>query len=94
MNYWMLCLRYIEEKLINQIKSANFMALEADKTKDMANQQQIVFIIRYVFNSEVFDIFWAFIKPEGYTADILANPFTEQLQLILNRPGDNLKLIA
>ena len=75
-------IKVYRKELINQIKSANFMALEADETTDTANQQQMVFIIRYVFNGEIFERFWAFMKPEGYTANISANALTEQLQLI------------
>lgn len=54
----------------------------------------MVVIIRYVFNGEIFEMFWAFVKPEGYAADILANCLMDQLKLILNSPADNSKLIA
>ncbi|XP_030760738.1 uncharacterized protein LOC115885854 [Sitophilus oryzae] len=81
-------------ELINQIKSAKFIAIEADETTDISNQQQMVVIIRYVFNGEIFEMFWAFVKPEGYAVDILANCLMDQLKLILNSLADNSKLIA
>jgi hypothetical protein len=39
-------------ELIQEIKAASFIALEADETTDTSNHQQMVVIIRYVSNND------------------------------------------
>lgn len=81
-------------ELVKDIKTANFIALEADETTDTSNQQQMVVIIRYVNNGVVCERFWTFIQPTGYTAEALSNALLNELQLMLNLPSDKFKLIA
>ena len=89
-------LQIYKQEILKEIKSANFIALEADETTDTSNNQQMVVIIRYVFNGQVFERFWSFFKPGGHNADALAKTLLNELQIILNSPSgsDNNKLIA
>lgn len=84
-------------EVIKEIKSANYLAIEADETTDTSNQKQMVVILRYVSNGPVMKIcerFWAFIKPTGYTAAELSNELLKQLHILLDAPSDKFKLIA
>lgn len=78
-------------EIINQVKSSNFVALEADETTDSSNHQQLLIIIRYTYNGKVCERYWKFAKPEGYTADEIANVIIEELKHLIT---DNFKLIA
>lgn len=80
-----------QSEVSEQIKSAKFLAIEADETTDSSNQQQMVVVFRYVFNSEICERFWCFIKPDGYTADMLSSVLLKELKA-LNIPPE--KLIA
>ena len=81
-------------ELLKEIKFANFVALEADETTDTSNQQQMVIIIRYVIDGQVYERFWAFIKPAGYSADDLSKTLLAELDVILSFPSEKSKLIA
>ena len=47
-------LQIYKQEILKEIKTANFNALEADETTDTSNHQQMVVIIRYVFNRQIF----------------------------------------
>ena len=81
-------------ELLKEIKFANFVALEADETTDTSNQQQMVIIIRYVIDGQVYERFWAFIKPAGYSADDLSKTLLAELDVILSSPSEKPKLMA
>ena len=81
-------------KLLKEIKLVNFVALEADETTDTSNQQKMVIITRYVIDGQVYERFWAFIKPAGYSADDLSKTLLAKLDVILSSPSEKSKLIA
>lgn len=80
-------LQIYKQEILKEIKSANFIALEADETTDTSNDQQMVVIIRYMFNGRVLERFWSFFKPGGHNADVLAKTLLNELQIILNSPS-------
>lgn len=82
-----------KSEIIKQIKAANFIAVEADETTDTSNYQQMVVIIRYVFEGQICERFWSFLRPEGYSAGELSNAILTELQHMLS-PSEKSKLIA
>lgn len=84
-------LQVCKNEIRDQITQSNFLAIEADETTDSFNQQQLVIIFRYVFKGELFERFWNFCRPEGYTAEVLAGVIMNELD-DLNIPIN--KLIA
>lgn len=66
-----IMLQVCRQEIKSQVNSANYLAIKADESTDVSNQQQLVLILRYVYNEEVYERFWGLKKPLGYTADKL-----------------------
>ncbi|XP_042206323.1 zinc finger MYM-type protein 1-like [Homarus americanus] len=64
----------------------------ADDTTDVSEHTQMVIVLRYVLNEEIFERFWGFFIPENQTADGISKCILEQLDIILQ--GNRQKLIA
>ena len=64
----------------------------ADDTTDVSEHTQMVLVLRYVLNGEIFERFWGFFIPENQTADGISKRILEQLDIILQ--GNGQKLIA
>lgn len=84
-------LQVCRQEIKSQVNSANYLAIEADESTDVSNQQQLVLILRYVYNEEVYERFWGLKKPLGYTADKLSEAILDELAE-LNIPPE--KLVA
>jgi len=64
----------------------------ADDTTDVSEHTQMVIVLRYVLNGEIFERFWGFFIPENQTADGISKCILEQLDIILQ--GNGQKLVA
>jgi hypothetical protein len=79
------------DEIREQMKKANFIAIEADETADSFNQQQLAVVFRYVFEGEIFERFWGFVRPAGRAAEDVTKAIIKVLEH-LDIPAD--KLIA
>lgn len=64
----------------------------ADDTSDVSEHTQMVIILQYVLNGEIFERFGGFFNLENQTADGISKCILEQLNIILQ--GNGQKLIA
>ncbi|XP_076038863.1 zinc finger MYM-type protein 1-like [Oratosquilla oratoria] len=64
----------------------------ADDTTDVSEHTQMVLVLRYVLNGEIFERFWGFFIPENQTVDGISKRIFEQMDIILQ--GNGQKLIA
>ena len=78
--------------LFKQLKEASFLAVMADDTTDVSEHTQMVIVLRYILNEEVFERFGGFFIPENQTAAGISKCILEQLDIILQ--GNRQKLIA
>ncbi|KAK4882666.1 hypothetical protein RN001_005985 [Aquatica leii] len=73
-----------QEQISKEIKEAEFLAVIADETSDIACIYQIVIVYRYIVNGKPVERFWAFLNPSNHNAASLAS-------IILNQLGHHLK---
>ncbi|XP_075232954.1 zinc finger MYM-type protein 1-like isoform X2 [Lycorma delicatula] len=85
-------LQIYHEEIRTEIRKASFVAIMADDTTDVSEHTQMVLVLRYVLNGEIFERFWGFFIPENQTADGISKCVLEQLDIILQ--GNEQKLIA
>jgi hypothetical protein len=64
-------LQVCREEIKNQIqsKSSSYVAVLADETTDVSNLQQMVIVLRYVYQGELFERFWS--SAENFSKSIL-----------------------
>ncbi|XP_068201170.1 zinc finger MYM-type protein 1 isoform X1 [Palaemon carinicauda] len=77
---------------MTEIRKASFVAVMVDDTTDVSEQTQMVIVLRYVLEGEIFERFWGFFTPEDQTTDGISKCILEQLDTILE--GSEQKLIA
>ena len=58
-------LQIYHEEIRTEIRKASFVAVMADDTTDVSEHTQIVLVLRYVLNGEIFERFWGFFIPEN-----------------------------
>lgn len=79
-------LQVCKNEIKAQIQSSTFLAVQADETTDIANIQQMVIIFRYVHDGIITERFWGFVRPEGHTAEHLANAVLKELDEVGVKP--------
>ena len=72
----------ILDEIKEEIKEAEYFALLVDETKDLSKQEQLTFVLRYVFNYEVHEEFLGFRAADGLTADSLSDAIQDELKQI------------
>jgi len=72
----------ILDEITEEIKEAEYFALLVDETKDLSKQEQLTFVLRYVFNCEVHEEFFGFRAADGLTADSLSDAIQDELKQI------------
>jgi hypothetical protein len=76
-----------------EIDESDYIAIQADETTDNANISQLVFILRYVKNAQIYERFMGFIKPPGQSAEDVSRVILKELENInIDKTPD--KLIA
>lgn len=73
-------LEVCHEKISQEIKETNFLAVTADETSDIANIFQMAMVYRYVVKGKAVERFWGFFTPEKHDAKTLAACIIEQLE--------------
>ncbi|XP_076763834.1 zinc finger MYM-type protein 1-like [Xylocopa sonorina] len=85
-------LQIYHEEIRAEIRKTSFVAVMADDITDVSEHAQMVLVLRYVLNGEIFERFWGLFIPENQTTDGIAKCILEQLDIILQGSGQ--KLIA
>lgn len=84
----------IRERITEEVKSANFIAIQADETTDVSTQTQLVFVLRYMDGKHaVQERFFEFIPIVDATANSISTAILERLDTLLT-DQDKAKLIA
>lgn len=68
------------EKISQEIKETNFLAVITDETNDISNIFQMAMVYRYVVKGKPVERFWGFFTPEKHDAKTLAACIIEQLE--------------
>ena len=72
----------ILDEITKEINEAEYFALLVDETKDLSKQEQLTFVLRYVFECEVREEFLGFRVAEGLTAESLSNAIQDEMKQI------------
>lgn len=67
------------EKIAKEIKAAEFLAIIADETTDIANKFQMAIIYRYLVEGKLVERFWGFCTPQKHDARTLASCILQEL---------------
>ena len=71
----------IRKQISEEIKIANSFALSVDETKDVSKVEQISIVVRYLYESQVYESFIGFSPAYKLTADGLYTKILEYLAL-------------
>ena len=82
-----ICRNRIKE----EIRNANFLAVMCDETTDVHDVTQMVIVFRYEFKGKPVERFWGFYNVENQTGQELARVLLKELDTVI---GDSHKLIA
>ena len=87
-------LSVIRERIMEEVKSARFVAIQADETTDVSTQTQLMLVFRYIDgNHAVQERFFEFIPGLGATSNSIASAILERLCSLFSE-NDKGKLIA
>lgn len=73
-------LEVCHEKIAEEIKEANFLAVIADETSDVSNTFQIAIVWRYIVKNRPVERFWTFLNPSHHDARALALCILDELK--------------
>lgn len=85
-------LEVCQDEITKEIREADFLAIIADETSDVACMFQMVIVYRYIVNCKPVERFWDFLTPVRHDAQSLANCISKELSRHLQ--GCPEKLIA
>jgi len=71
-----------QEEIKKQVSEARFVAIQCDETTDVSTQQQLVFILRYEQNGQIYERFWKFLRPVSHSANDIAIEIKKELELL------------
>lgn len=74
-----IMLAVCQEKISEEIKHANFLAVIADETSDVSNTFQMALVFRYVVKDRPVERFWNFLTPSHHDSQTLASCILEEL---------------
>ncbi|KAJ4441361.1 hypothetical protein ANN_11216 [Periplaneta americana] len=80
------------DQITEEIKKADFLAVQIDETTDVSTRCHMVIVYRYVLNGEPVERFWGFLSPLYNDAETLASELITELNVHLKGTPD--KLIA
>ena len=80
------------ERIVEEVKSARYLAIQADETTDVSTQKQLVLVLRYIDdNHAVQERFFEFIPISDSTSVSIASVLLERLNQLL---AGSVKLVA
>ncbi|XP_078539195.1 zinc finger MYM-type protein 1-like [Lissotriton helveticus] len=88
-------LEIVRSYIVQQLKTTDFVAIQADDTTDVANKTQAVLIFRYIENDiKVVERFYGFIHLKDSIAETVATAMLTELDVIFPEHSEKQKLIA
>jgi hypothetical protein len=81
-----------QTEIRNQINEADFLPIQCDETTDVTSHCQMVVVFRYIFQCNVFERLWSFIRITKKTADGISQSIKIVIGPLLHRTPN--KLIA
>ncbi len=77
-------LSVLRDRILEEVKNADYLANQADETTDISTHCQLVFVLRYIDgHTDIQECFFEFIKLPNATADTIATALLERLSTIL-----------
>ncbi|KAJ8375412.1 hypothetical protein SKAU_G00059920 [Synaphobranchus kaupii] len=87
-------LSVLKDYILEEVKNADYLAIQADETTDISTHCQLVLVLRYIdIHNNVQERFFEFIPLQNATADTIATVLLERLSTILHE-GQESRLIA
>jgi hypothetical protein len=81
-----------QTEIRNQINEADFLSVQCDEITDVASHCQMVVVFRYIFQCNVVERFWSFVRVTEKTADGISQSIKNVIDPLLHRTPN--KLIA
>ncbi|XP_056293968.1 zinc finger MYM-type protein 1-like [Pseudoliparis swirei] len=79
-------LSVVREQIISEVKSSDFLSIQADVTTGIGTQSQLVLVLRYINGANVEERFFEFLPLQSATAESIAVALKDRLAAIL--PGE------
>ncbi|XP_071371303.1 zinc finger MYM-type protein 1-like [Centroberyx affinis] len=87
-------LSVLKDYILEEVKNADYLAIQADETTDISTHCQLVLVLRYIdIHNDVQERFFEFIPLQNATADTIATALLGRLSTILPE-GQEGRLIA
>ena len=80
-------LQIYHEEIRTEIRKASFVAVMDDDTTDVSEHTQMVIVLQYVLNGEIFERSGGFFTLENQSADGISKRILEQLDINLQENG-------
>lgn len=72
----------ILDEITEEVKEAEYFALLVDETKDLSKKEQLSFVLRYVYDCEIYEEFIGFRVAEDLTAEGLSDAIQDEMKRI------------
>lgn len=87
-------LSVLKTYILKEVKSADYLAIQADETTDISTRCQLVLVLRYIDTSyNIQERFFEFLPLQNAAADMITTALLERQSIILP-PGQESRLIA
>ncbi|CAH2281680.1 zinc finger MYM-type 1-like [Pelobates cultripes] len=80
--------------ILQEMKEADFVAIQIDETTDVTPKPQAVLVYRYIHKGRAVERYFGFISLDGSNAETIVASFLEKLNVAFPRHDDKAKLIA
>src|SRR6201990_1711383 len=81
-----------KNKIKEEVKQAEYLAVMCDETTDIHDRTQMVIVLRYEHQGKPVERFWGFFNPVNQTAEALSSILLRELQILIGESPH--KLIA
>lgn len=76
-------LEICKNKIKEEVKNANYLAVMCDETTDIYDKTQMVIVLRYELQGKPVERFWGFFNPINQTAEALSSVLLKELQTLI-----------
>ncbi|XP_042240779.1 zinc finger MYM-type protein 1-like, partial [Homarus americanus] len=76
-------LEICKNKIKEEVKNADYLAVMCDETTDIYDNTQMVIVLRYELQGKPVERFWGFFNPINQTAEALSSVFHKELQTLI-----------
>ncbi|XP_042226471.1 zinc finger MYM-type protein 1-like [Homarus americanus] len=76
-------LEICKNKIKEEVKNADYLAVMCDETTDIYDKTQMVIVLRYELQGKPVERFWGFFNPINQTAEALSSVLHKELQTLI-----------